>query len=84
MFRIGYKAFNTDMTNRYGDKFEIGKCTISREEIINMMLNVHIERRNRFIRDYNLTEEELKLFEGVGVYGRDCNQGCKRKQLKKY
>ncbi len=25
MFVVGYKAFNKDLTNRYGDKFEVGK-----------------------------------------------------------
>lgn len=152
MFVIGYKGFNKDMTNRYGDKFEVGKIyhadgeiswgnngngfhlcsniedcfryvdpdksvitevmgfgklvqhddeyygyydmyvaeniriirTISRKEIINMMLNTYLERRERFIRDYNLTDEEMKLFEGVGVYGRNCNQRSKGKQFKKY
>ena len=57
---------------------------ISREEIINMMLNTYAERKNRFIRDFNLTEDELKLFEGVEVYGQNSSEGCKRKQLKKY
>ena len=57
---------------------------ISREEIINMMLNTYTERRNRFIRDFNLTLEERKLFEGVEVYGQNSSEGCKRKQLKKY
>ena len=57
---------------------------ISREEIINMMLNTYAERKNRFIRDFNLTEDELKLFEGVEMYGQNSSEGCKRKQLKKY
>ena len=152
MFVIGYKGFNKDFTNRYGNKFEIGKvyhadgeikwgnngngfhlCTniedcfryvdpdtsvitevigfgkmkeyddeyygyydmyvcenlrivrvISREEIISMMLNTYVDRRNRFIRDFNLTEEELKLFEGVERHGQNSSERCKRKQLKKY
>ena len=152
LFIIGYKGFNKDFTNRYGDKFELHKiyhangeikwgnhgngfhlCTnledcyryvdpedcimtevigfgnmekyddeyygyydmyvceylriirvISRKEIIDMMLNTYLERRNRFIRDFNLTEDELKLFEGVGIYGQNSSEGCKRKQLKKY
>ena len=152
MFVIGYKGFNKDFTNRYGNKFEIGKvyhadgeikwgnngngfhlCTnvedcfryvdpdtsvitevigfgkmkeyddeyygyydmyvcenlrivrvISREEIISMMLYTYADRRNRFIRDYNLTEAELKLFEGVERYGQNSSERCKRKQLKKY
>ena len=152
MFVIGYKGFNKDFTNRYGNKFEVGEvyhatgeikwgndgngfhmCSniedcfryvssdssimtevigygdvkkyddeyygyydmyvceymriirvISREEIINMMLHTYLERRNRFIRDFNLTKEEKKLFEGVGVYGQDSSERCKRKQLKKY
>ena len=49
-----------------------------------MMLHTYLERRDRFIRDFNLTKEEKKLFEGVGVYGQDNSEGCKRKQLKKY
>ena len=57
---------------------------ISRAEIIDMMLHTYLERRLRFIRDFNLTEDELKLFEGVGVYGQDSSEGCKRKQFKKY
>lgn len=152
LFIIGFKGSNEDLTNRYGDKFEIGKiyhadgeikwgnngngfhlCTyvedcyryvdpnnsvmmevvgfgdikkyddeyygyydmyvceylriirkISREEIIDMMLHTYKERRDRFIRDFNLTEDELKLFEGVGIYGQDSSKGSKRKQLKKY
>lgn len=152
LFVIGYKAFNKDFTNRYGNKFEMDKiyhtdgeikwgnngngfhlCThaedcyryvdpdnsimtevigfgniqkyddeyygyydmyvceylhiikiISREELIEMMLHTCKERRDRFIRDFNLTEEEFKLFEGVGIYGQDSSKGCKRKQLKKY
>ncbi len=152
MFVIGYKGFNKDFTNRYGNKFEIGKvyhadgeikwgnngngfhlCTniedcfryvdsdtsvitevigfgkmkeyddeyygyydmyvcenlrivrvISREEIISMMLHTYADRRNRFIRDFNLTEEELKLFEGVERHGQNSSERCKRKQLKKY
>lgn len=152
LFVIGYKAFNKDFTNRYGDKFKIGKTyhadgeikwgnngngfhlckhiedcfryvnpndsimtevigfgnvkkyddeyygyydmyvceylriirEVSRKEIIDMMLHTYVERRERFIRDFNLTEDELKLFEGVGVYGQDSSERCKRKQLKKY
>ena len=152
MFVMGYKGFNLDFSNRYGDKFAVGKvyhaageikwgnngngfhmCSniedcfryvcadksiiaevigfgdiqkyddeyygyfdmyvceylrvirvISREEIIDMMLHTYLERRDRFIRDFNLTKEEKKLFEGVGVYGQDSSEGCKRKQLKKY
>ena len=57
---------------------------ISRAEIIDMMLHTYLERRLRFIRNFNLTEDELKLFEGVGVYGQDSSEGCKRKQFKKY
>ena len=152
LFVIGFKAFNKDFTNRYGDKFEVGEtyhaqgeikwgnngngfhlCSnledcfryfdsndsiiaevigygniqkyddeyygyfdmyvceylrvirvISREEIIEMMLHTYKDRRDRFIRDFNLTSDELKLFEGVGTYGQNSNQGSKRKQLKKY
>ena len=28
---VGYKAFNKDLTNRYGKKFEIGKIYIALE-----------------------------------------------------
>ncbi len=57
---------------------------ISREEIIDMMLHTYLDRRNRFIRDFNLTEEELKLFEGVERYGQDNSERREGKQLKKY
>lgn len=152
MFVIGYKGFNKDFTNRYGDKFEVGKVyhadgeikwgnygngfhlcmhiedcfryvdpdisvitevigfgkmeeyeddyygyydmyvcenlkivrVISREEIISMMLNTYDLRKERFIRDFNLTEEELELFKGVDTDGQDNSERCKRKQFKKY
>ena len=57
---------------------------ISREEIIDIMLNANEDRQKRFIRDFNLTDEEMKLFEGVGFYGQNNSERCKRKQLKKY
>ncbi len=149
---IGYKGFNKDLTNRYGNKFEVGKVyhvdgeikwgnygngfhlcvhiedcfryvdpstsvmtevigfgklleyddeyygyydmyvcenlkvvrVIPREEIISMMLNANSYRKDRFIRDFNLTEEELELFKGVGIDGQNSSEGCKRKQFKKY
>ena len=152
MFVVGYKAFNKDLANRYGDKFEVGKvyhadgeikwgnngngfhlCTyledcfryvdpnislitevigfgkikkydddyygyydmyvcenlrvvrvISREEIISMMLNTYDDRKDRFIRDFNLTLDELKLFEGVDEYGSNYSERCEGKQFKKY
>ena len=152
LFVIGYKAFNNNFTNRYGDKFEVGKiyhadgeikwgnngngfhlCSnvedcfryvdpdnsvmtevvgfgnvkkyddeyygyfdmyvceymriirvVSREEIIKMMLCAYKERRDRFIRDFNLSEDEKKLFEGVGIYGQDSSERREGKQLKKY
>ena len=57
---------------------------ISREEIISMMLNTYDLRKERFIRDFNLTEEELELFKGVDTDGQDNSERCKRKQFKKY
>lgn len=148
----GYKAFNSNMTNRYGEKFEVGKtyhangkikwgnegngfhfCTyledcfrffssedvlvaqvigygdmeqydddyygyyfmyvseymdivklLTRDEIIQEMLCVNEDRKNRFIRDFKLTKEELRQFEESDSYGPNNCKGCKRKQLKKY
>ena len=57
---------------------------ISREDIIDMMLHTYLERRERFIRNFNLTDEELELFKGVEYYGQNSDKGSKRKQLKKY
>ena len=57
---------------------------IPREEIISMMLNANSYRKDRFIRDFNLTEEELELFKGVGIDGQNSSERCKRKQFKKY
>ena len=60
---------------------------IPREEIIKMMLETSIDRQNRFIRNYNLTEEEKELFyiEDGGMNNERNNyQRCKRKQLKEH
>ena len=60
---------------------------IPREEIIKMRLETSIDRQNRFIRNYNLTEEEKELFyiEDGGMNNERNNyQRCKRKQLKEH
>lgn len=150
---VGYKGFNLDMTNRYGDKFEVGKtykacgdispgnngngfhmCVrvedcfryvdassslialvkcfgdlvlhedeyygyydmyaceymeivriVPREEIIGMMLLADEFRQRRFVRDFDLTLDERKLFsvKDCDIYGPDYCEGCGGKQLKK-
>lgn len=57
---------------------------LSRKEIISMMLKVNELRQERFIKSYNLTEEELKLFKGDDKYGSNNSQWSQGKQLKKY
>lgn len=60
---------------------------IPREEVIRMMLEVDIDRQSRFIRNYNLTEDEKELFymEDGGMNNERNNyQRCKGKQLKKH
>ena len=51
----------------YYDMYSATEITIlkilSRKEIIDMMLNTHEDRINRFVSGYKLTDEELALFE---------------------
>ena len=65
MFVIGYKGFNKDFTNRYGDKFEIGKIYHADSEIKwgnkgnGFHLCTNIEDCFRYVDPNNLLMTEL-------------------------
>lgn len=58
---------------------------VPREEVIGLMLLADEFRQRRFVRDFNLTLDERKLFsvKDCDIYGRDYCEGCEGKQLKK-
>lgn len=74
MLVIGYKGFNSDFTNRYGDKFEVGKVYDAGEEIKwgnqgnGFHLCTHIEDCFRYVDSETSIMTEVIGFGNVQKY----------------